>query len=188
MASVLIVFALLALGVKVVAPLVGGTLQRLSLPLADAGVIRAQAQEKHLDPALIAAVIYAETKFDPRTSPAGALGLMQIEPETAAFIAHRSGGIDFTTSDLASPAVNLAYGCWYLRYLLDHYEQQELPTVAAYNAGLTAVDRWVAAAAREGRSLAVQSIPYPETRAYVERVLSAQGAYRATYPQQLGLG
>ncbi len=185
---VLAVFALIGVGAKLAAPLVGGALQRLTLPLSDAGLIRTQAAEKHLDPALIAAVIYAETKFDPRTSSAGALGLMQIEPATAAFIAQRSGGVDFTTADLATPSINLAYGSWYLRFLLDHYGGSELPAVAAYNAGLGNVDRWVAQARGEGRALEAQAIPYPETRAYVERVLAAQSAYRSTYPRELGLG
>ena len=89
-------------------------------------MIREQAAEKHLDPALIAGVIYAETKFDPRTSSAGALGLMQILPATAHYIAHLSGGFRFTTGDLATPKINVAYGSWYLRYLLDHYEGNEM--------------------------------------------------------------
>lgn len=182
------VLALLALGVKLLAPMLSGTLQQLTLPLSDTSVIRAQAADEHLDPALIAAVIYAESKFDPRESSAGALGLMQLLPETATFIAQRTGGVDFTTADLATPAVNVAYGSWYLRYLLDHYGGEELPAVAAYNAGLGKVDGWVAQAHEEGRALTASDIPYPETRAYVERVMSAQQAYRATYPRQLGLG
>jgi soluble lytic murein transglycosylase len=155
------------------------------LPLSDASIIRRQAAAKRLDPALIAAVIYAESKFEPSTSSAGALGLMQILPETATFIAGRSGGIRFTTSDLATPAINLAYGSWYLRYLLDHYNGRELPAIAAYNAGLANVDRWLT---RAGGSLGVGDIPFPETQAYVQRVLAAQHEYRATYPSQLGLG
>lgn len=154
------------------------------LPLHDASVIRHQAADKRLDPALIAAVIYAETKFEPRTSSAGALGLMQILPETASFIAVRSGGVRFTTSDLATPAINLAYGSWYLRYLLDHYGGRELPAIAAYNAGLANVDRWLA---DSGGNLSIGAIPFPETQAYVQRVLQAQHEYRATYPRQLGL-
>jgi soluble lytic murein transglycosylase len=157
------------------------------LPLTNAAVIREQSAEKHLDPALIAAVIYAETKFEPRTSAAGALGLMQIEPETARFIAHRSGGIRFTTEDLATPKINLAYGSWYLRYLLGHYEGDEMLAIAAYNAGLANVDGWVANARENGRTLSVSAIPFPETKAYVERVLRAQREYRATYPHALGL-
>lgn len=177
----------LGVGATLLAPLIGGTLRRLELPLNDASVIRTQAAAKHLDPALVAAVIYAETRFQPRESSAGALGLMQILPETAQFIAGRTGGIEFTTADLASPEVNVAYGSWYLRYLLDHYRGAELPAVAAYNAGLSKVDAWVAKATEAGRSLSDAEIPYPQTRAYVASVLSAQRAYTATYPHQLGL-
>ncbi len=157
------------------------------LPLSDAEVIREQAAEKHLDPALIAGVIYAETKFDPRTSSAGALGLMQILPATAGFIAHRSGGVRFTTSDLATPRINVAYGSWYLRYLLDHYEGDETLAVAAYNAGLANVDSWVARARGQDRRLTVAEIPFPETRAYVRRVMRARAEYRVAYPRALGL-
>src|ERR1700683_2297927 len=133
----------------------------LALPLGDASVIREQAHAKQLDPALIAAVIYAETKFEPRTSSAGAEGLMQIEPETAEFLAKLSGGYSFTTSDLGTPKVNVAYGSYYLRYLLDHYEGNEMLAVAAYNAGLGNVGRWVAHDAAAGRRLTVAPIPLP---------------------------
>jgi soluble lytic murein transglycosylase len=159
----------------------------LTLPLNDASIIREQAAEKHLDPALIAAVIYAESKFEPRPSPAGAEGLMQILPTTAYYLAHLSGGIRFTASDLATPSVNLAYGSYYLRYLLDHYNGDEMLAVAAYNAGLTNVDEWVAHAHADGSELSERAIPFPETREYVRRVLSAQAEYRATYPRQLGI-
>ncbi len=159
----------------------------LALPLQDASVIREQAAEKHLDPALIAGVIYAETKFDPRPSSAGAQGLMQILPSTAEYLAHLSGGVSFKAGDLATPAINIAYGSYYLRYLLNHYEGDEMLAVAAYNAGMTNVDEWVANARAQGRDLTVGAIPFPETREYVRRVLSAEGDYRATYPRQLGL-
>jgi len=158
-----------------------------NLPLQDASVIRRQAAAKHLDPALIAAVIYAESRFEPRESSAGAQGLMQILPATAYYLAHLSGGTRFTASDLSSPEVNVAYGSYYLRYLLNHYEGDEMLAVAAYNGGLANVDRWVARAQRGGGQLRVSEIPFPETREYVARVLSAQQAYRQTYPRELGL-
>jgi soluble lytic murein transglycosylase len=161
--------------------------RNLALPLSDASIIREQAAEKRLDPALIAAVIYAETKFNPRPSPAGAQGLMQILPATAYYLAHLSGGSRFTASDLATPSVNVAYGSYYLRYLLDHYEGDEMLAVAAYNAGITNVDEWVARARAEGGSLTVDEIPFGQTRAYVQRVLGAQHEYRALYGRQLGL-
>ena len=157
------------------------------LPLADASIIREQAAAKHLDPALIAAVIYAETKFEPRPSAAGAEGLMQLLPSTAYFIAHLSGGVAFTAGDLATPRINLAYGSYYLRYLLDHYEGDEMLAVAAYNGGISNVDEWVAEARAQGRQLTIGAIPFPETREYVQRVLEAQREYRRRYPSELGL-
>ena len=157
------------------------------LPLSETAIIREQAAAKHLDPALIAAVIYAESKFEPRPSSAGAQGLMQILPATAYYLAHLSGGSRFTASDLASPRINVAYGSYYLRYLLDHYHGNEMLAVAAYNGGLANVDRWVARAIGAGGHLTSAAIPFPETREYVQRVLTAQRAYRATYPRELGL-
>jgi soluble lytic murein transglycosylase len=173
------------LGVVLLMPLLQKTVNEFSLPLTNAQVIRQQAAEKHLDPALIAAVIYAETKFDPRSSAAGAEGLMQIMPETALFLAHRSGATTFTTSDLGTPAVNIAYGSYYLRYLLNEYHGNLTDALAAYNGGESNVDRWIAAARAQGHSLTVDEIPFPETRAYVAKVLSAEGKYRSKYAAQL---
>lgn len=173
--------------VVVIATQVHNAARHAGLPLTNASIIRRQAAEKHLDPALMAAVIYAESKFDPHPSSAGAQGLMQILPETAYYLAHLSGGSRFTASDLATPSINVAYGTYYLRYLLDHYKGNETLAVAAYNGGLANVDRWVARARQEGGALTVEGIPFPETREYVERVLSAQSAYRARYPTELGL-
>src|SRR5690242_10953866 len=171
----------------IVYPLVSGGVHRNGLPLTNASIIREQAADKHLDPALIAGVIYAESKFEPRESAAGAQGLMQILPETAYFLAKRTGGTRFTAADLATPSVNVAYGSYYLRYLLDHYGGNEMLAVAAYNAGLTNVDTWVAQARAEGRALTASAIPFPETREYVRRVFSARHAYRTTYARELGI-
>jgi len=179
--------ALAVLALVVTAIVISPSVHRVPLPLTNADVIRTQAAAKHLDPALIAAVIYAESKFEPRPSPAGAEGLMQVEPSTAYFLAGLSGGVRFTASDLATPSVNVAYGSYYLRYLLDHYGGDLMLALAAYNAGLTNVDAWVAHAQSNGESLTEDSIPFPETREYVRRVLSAQRNYRAMYARQLGL-
>jgi soluble lytic murein transglycosylase len=168
-------------------PLLRSALRKLALPLEDARAIRAQASADHLDPALIAAVIYAETKFDARTSPTGARGLMQIEPETAAFIAAHSGRQSLRSGQLSDPATNIAYGSWYLGYLLHHYDGQEVLALAAYNAGIGSVDRWLAESRSAGGRFGVAAIPFPQTRAYVERVLAAQREYRELYPRELGL-
>jgi soluble lytic murein transglycosylase len=177
--------ALAALALLVIALESGAGVSRTRLPLTNADVIRTQADAKHLDPALIAAVIYAESKFEPRTSPAGAEGLMQIEPETAIYIARLSGGSRFTVSDLATPSVNVAYGSYYLRYLLNAYHGDLILALAAYNAGESNVDRWVGAARDHGQTLTVNDIPFPETRAYVARVLHARDQYRHKYASQL---
>jgi soluble lytic murein transglycosylase len=183
----IIALTVTALLVVVVVGALNDAVRNPSLPLSDASIIRRQAAEKHLDPALIAAVIYAESKFEPRPSTAGAEGLMQILPGTAYYLAHLSGGRRFTAADLATPEINVAYGSYYLRYLLDHYGGDEMLAVAAYNGGLANVDRWVARAHAAGGSLTVAAIPFPETREYVQRVLGAQQQYRSTYPRALGL-
>ncbi len=173
------------IGVIQALPLVQKAVNDLSLPLGYTDTIRQQAAEKHLDPALIAAVIYAETKFDPRDSSAGAMGPMQLMPQTAAFLARRSGAKTFTTADLDTPDVNIAYGSYYLRYLLDEYHGNLTLALAAYNGGESNVDRWVAGARTHGRTLTIDDIPFPETRAYVARVLHAQQEYRHKYASQL---
>src|SRR5215212_6219109 len=101
----------------IVAPGVDKAVKEIALPLRHEDIIRQQAKDKGLDPALIAGVIYTETHFVARPSAAGAQGLMQLLPSTAHFIAERSGGTSFETQDLASPQVNIAYGSWYLSYL-----------------------------------------------------------------------
>src|SRR3954451_3150204 len=117
--------------------------KEITLPLRHEDVIRQQAAAKGLDPALIAAVIYAESHFRDQTSHAGARGLMQLTPATAHAIAQRTGGTAVTDDDLATPQVNIAYGAWYLRNLLDHYGGNEVLALAAYNAGMGNVDGWM---------------------------------------------
>ncbi len=181
-----VAIAATAFVVILTAPLFRKAVTEFNLPLTNADVIRQQAAEKHLDPALIAGVIYAETKFDARPSPAGAQGLMQILPQTAEFLAHKSGATTFTVADLGTPQVNIAYGSYYLRDLLDHYNGKTVLALAAYNGGEANVDRWVEDARRDGKRMTIQAIPFPETRAYVQRVLHAQREYRHTYASQLG--
>ncbi len=166
-------------------PLAKRAVNAFGLPLQYPSVIRQQAAAKHLDPALVAAVIYAETKFDPRTSSAGAVGLMQLMPDTATFLAKRSGATTFSTADLSTPAVNIAYGSYYLRYLLDEYHGNTVLALAAYNGGETNVDSWVRSAHADRERFRIGDIPFPETRAYVQRVLTARGEYRRTYSSQL---
>ena len=172
----------------VLAPWTEQAVQEVTLPLRHEDVIRQQAGDKDLDPALIAGVIFAESHFRDQTSHAGAKGLMQLMPETADYIAEKSGGTAFVQGDLATPQVNIAYGSWYLRHLLDKYDGREALALAAYNAGQGNVDEWLAeAGARGERFRAGEHIPFPETRDYVEKVLAARDDYRREYARELGL-
>jgi peptidoglycan lytic transglycosylase len=156
-------------------------IRELTLPLQHDDIIRQQAADKELDPALIAAVIYAESRFHDQESHAGARGLMQITPATAHVIERLSGGSTFVTSDLSDPEINISYGSYYLRYLLNRYDGDEVAALAAYNAGTGNVDRW------GGADIELEDIDFPETRAYVEQVLDKRQEYRDEYASDLGL-
>ena len=141
-------------------------------PLEYEQIVRGHARNYQLDPALVAAVIYQESKFRADAkSDAGAIGLMQLQPETAKGIAIRTGGSRFQTSDLYNPEINVRYGSWYLRHLLDKYDEEKT-ALAAYNAGQRNVDEWRAAG---------KGIQFSETRAYVDRVEELKEVYRRAY-------
>ncbi len=180
----------LVLGGAVAVGLVAGVLvaggkfdeaiQELTLPLRHEDIIRQQGAEKGVDAALIAAVIYSESKFSDATSSAGARGLMQITPEAANEIERLSGGTSFKIDDLSDPEINIRYGTFLLRELLDRFGGDEVAALAAYNAGPANAEKW------GGSDLTVESIPFPETRAYVEEVLDKRQAYRDKYGKELG--
>src|SRR2546423_1654288 len=138
-AAVLAVTAL-GLAAALLYPMLHHAVKEITLPLRHEDIIRQQAARKHLDPALIAAVIYAESKFNARDSSTGAKGLMQIQPATARFIARRSGGTQFTVADLSDSQTNISYGSYYLRYLFDRYSGNAILALAAYNGGETNLD------------------------------------------------
>ena len=150
--------------------------ERLRYPLRYSAIVRAGARAEGLDPALVAAVIYAESKFRPTAvSSVGAIGLMQLTPTTAEGIAMRTGGTAFRVSDLTDPTINIRYGSWYLHDLFAKYRSVAL-ALAAYNAGQGNVDRWLAAG---------DGIPFPETRDYVARVEQLEQVYRDAWHSQL---
>jgi peptidoglycan lytic transglycosylase len=152
------------------------TVERLRYPLRYSAIVRGHARNYRLDPRLLAAVIEAESKFHANAkSRSGAIGLMQILPSTAHGIALHTGGSNFHTEDLYNPEINVRYGAWYLRHLLDKYDD-ERTALAAYNAGQDNVDHWIA----DG-----SGIRYAETRAYVARVEKLKGIYGHVWRAQL---
>jgi len=146
--------------------------ERIRYPLRYEQIVRGHAKNYDLDPALVAAVIYQESKFraDAKSS-SGAIGLMQLTPQTAEGIAIRTGGSRFQVSDLYNPEINVRYGSWYLRHLLDKYGDEK-DALAAYNAGQHNVDEWRA----EGKG-----IQFPETQAYVAHVEHLKHVYARAY-------
>ncbi len=151
---------------------------KIRYPLAYEHVIRGHARNYELDAALIAAVIYRESKFDPDArSRSGAIGLMQLLPDTARGIAVHTGGRDFVVEDLLDPEINVRYGSFYLRRLLRKYEDERL-ALAAYNAGQANVDEWLAA---DGE------IAFAETRQYVDEIVELRDVYARAYADELGL-
>lgn len=155
-------------------------IREITLPLRHEDIIRQQAAEKKVDASLIAAVIYSESRFRDQISRAGARGLMQITPATAGDIEKRSGGTTFQVSDLSDPQINISYGTYYLRELLDRYNGNEVAALAAYNAGPGNADSW------GGSGMSIDDIPTSETRGYVAEVLDKQQAYRDSYAKDLG--
>jgi soluble lytic murein transglycosylase len=152
--------------------------ERIRYPLRYEHIVVGHAENYELEPQLVAAVIYQESKFDAdAVSDSGAVGLMQLLPETGQGIADRTGGENWTPEDLHNPELNIRYGSWYLRHLLDKYGDEEL-ALAAYNAGQANVDRW----RNEGLG-----IEFAETRHYVERVEELKAIYADAYRAELGL-
>jgi peptidoglycan lytic transglycosylase len=124
-----------------------------------------------LDPALVASVIRCESSFRPQVvSPAGAIGLMQIMPETGGWIAEQLILNDYSLTQLTNPASNIQLGTWYLRYLLDRFHEPDT-ALMAYNAGPTNVDRW-----KSNLELA-----FPETQQYIHRIHLCLPIYRAYF-------
>jgi len=154
--------------------------REVTLPLRHDDIIRLESRQHEVDAALVAAVINVESGFRDQTSTADARGLMQITPATAHDIERLSGGTTFELEDLSDPDVNIAYGTFYLRHLLDRYDGSEVAALAAYNAGPGNVDDW------GGSDLDVDDIEFPETAAYVEDVLEKRDSYREKYPRELG--
>jgi len=151
---------------------------RLWHPLRYTTIVQTYAHERRLDPALLAAVIDTESKFnaDARSS-AGAVGLMQLTPATAEGIAEYTHGSKFRLSDLTNPDINVRYGSFYLRLLLNKYHGNERLALAAYNAGEANVDRW---------QRLHQGIQFADTRAYVAKIEILKTLYRRVYTTALG--
>jgi soluble lytic murein transglycosylase len=144
--------------------------------------LRMDAENNGLDPYLVAALIRQESEFNPgAVSRANAWGLMQLLPSTGKSLARREGDKHFTTTELLDPTTNLRLGTKDLRNSIDKYSGQVEYALAAYNAGDTPVRNWIALDNYKDIPEWVESIPYTETREYVQSILRNREVYRAVY-------
>ncbi|UFJ41539.1 lytic transglycosylase domain-containing protein [Brevibacillus humidisoli] len=149
--------------------------------------IKQAAERFQVDPMLITAVIRTESGFQTdRVSHKGAIGLMQIMPDTADWIIEQAGFNPMSREYLDEPRVNIDMGTWYLRFLLTMFQEDQVVAIAAYNAGPGKVNKWLKERTWDGTLDSAENIPYGETRHYVQRVLYYKDRYQQIYTDDFG--
>lgn len=153
--------------------------RQVAYPFNYRDVVMAAAEKEQVPPSLVASVILAESKYkNTAESETGALGLMQLMPDTARWVAQQVGHGNYTDRQLKEPETNIELGTWYLGHLLKEFNGDEVQALAAYNAGRGHVESWLNENKWNGM---VDTIPFPETRSYVKAVLQYQQKYEALY-------
>lgn len=156
-------------------------LRQLQYPVRLEPLVRETAAEFGLNPPLIAAIIYTESKYDSSAvSGAGAMGLMQIMPETGEWIAGKLNR-PFSDDMLLDPYTNAELGAWYLRFLLDRYGGRVQNAVAAYHAGQGSVDAWLKDARYSSDGITLERAGSSSTQHYINKVLTAYENYEILY-------
>ncbi len=177
-----ILLAVVAVVILVVVPQGKETIEHQSYPIEYQEIVEENAQANDLPTSLIYAVIRTESSFRPDVeSHANAKGLMQITPDTFDFIVMKTGLKDFTIEQAFDPAINIYCGSWYLRFLLDRYDQNLPVALAAYNAGMGNVGKWLKDEAYSSDGVNLHTIPFPETENYVKKVMDAKQKYEELY-------
>lgn len=148
-------------------------------------VVEKYAQQYNLDNSLVAAIILAESRFSPNVkSHRGAIGLMQIMPETGTWIAKNIDDKNYKTQELFDPDTNIHYGVWYLSFLMKEFNGNEILAVAAYNAGHGQIETWQKQYKWGSRFSDYKQIPFQETRDYVHKVLDNKESYQKLYSKK----
>jgi soluble lytic murein transglycosylase len=156
--------------------------RRIAFPNAYRPEIEHWAKAYGVPPDLMQALMREESALDPQViSGAGAVGLTQLMPDTAARLAHRLGLPRPNARALEDPSLNIRLGTSYVADLLKRYQGNQAMAVAAYNAGEGMVNRWRTERGKEPLDAFVEEIPVTETRGYVKRVLSSYATYRYLY-------
>ena len=152
-------------------------------PMEYTDLIRANAAEQEIDPAYVAAIILAESSYNPdATSAVNAQGLMQIMPDTGAWLAGKFGE-EYEDGCLYDPETSIRYGCWYLGYLTRRFGGDLTLATAAYHSGQGTVDKWLANPLYSANGVKLDVIPGPEAEKYVHRVLNYYEEYKKLYAE-----
>lgn len=180
------VLAVVLVAACISAAFIADFIERKKYPLNYEEYIVKYSAQNAIDPYLVAAVINVESGFNPSTrSEKGAIGLMQIMPDTGEWLYEKMGQTGSDPALLREPETNIKLGCYYLNYLSQKYDGRQRNFLAAYNAGPGRVDQWLAnpSYSSEGETLA--SIPYKQTDDYVKKVTQAYEKYKTLYPDKL---
>lgn len=163
--------------------------QETLYPVRYEEIVGREADRYHLDPALVYAVIRAESSFRPKAvSGKGAYGLMQITEPTFEWLQTKMDEEEsYTVEDLYRPEINIRYGCKLLSILLSQYSSTET-ALCAYNAGMGRVGEWLSDSAYSSDGVTLHTIPFPETENYVSAVMENYSVYHELYQFQLNGG
>lgn len=154
---------------------------RVFFPYPYRSIVEAESRKYGLDPLLVLALIREESSFNPEAvSRRGALGLMQVMPQTGSWIAAQLRE-SYTPERLLAPAENIHFGSWYLASLLAEFEGDPVKALIAYNAGGSRVRTWLAERVWDGTLASLGKLPYGETRQYVVKIMRTYRIYRYLY-------
>ncbi len=179
----ILILVIVLAGLTVSAFVFSDFLDHRKYPLKYEDYITTYSQQYNMDPYLVSAVVCVESGYDPAaTSNKGALGLMQIMPDTGRWLYERMGIEGFDPAELKKPEINIKLGCYYLNYLGKRYNGDQTDFLAAYNAGMGRVDQWLddPAYSKDGKTLS--NIPYRQAAEYVKKVAQAYEKYKKLYP------
>lgn len=177
---------LLGLGIVVLIVIIGNSqpFQKLFYPLPYKNEVLKYSRQFDLDPLMVIAIMRVESRFDPNArSSKGAVGLMQLMPDTAQWAAEKMN-IEYSHERLIEPEFNILIGCWYLSLLKSQYNGNLIAAVASYNGGRTPVNQWLDQKRWDGSLEDLDNIPFPETREYVKKVFNIYEKYSGIYKEE----
>ncbi len=161
----------------------GRSLLKTLYPIKYTQFVEEEAQKNNLDKYFVYAVIKCESGYDTNAeSPVGAVGLMQIMPDTFDWITQKVGGTDDFTQ-ATDPKTNISYGCWFYGWLMERYGDEKT-AIAAYHAGMGNADKWLEDERYSSDGKTLDKIPFPSTEEYAEKVMKTKHIYYRLYSRK----